>query len=402
MSKLTKRKVCVITGSRADYGLLRWVMQGISDDPDLILQLIVTGMHLSTKFGLTYKEIENDGFYIDRKIEILDPNDDELGISRSIGKAVIEITNAILELKPDLVLILGDRFEIFAAASAAHICQIPIAHLHGGETTVGAFDEAFRHSITKMSQIHFVANRLYGKRVVQLGENSSNIFVVGGLGIDNILRLQLLDKIDLENSLNIKFSSKNLLITFHPVTLENNTAEKQIKELLDALITLHDTTLIFTLPNADTGGSKIAKAITEFVQIKERSYFFNSLGQLRYLSCLSHVDGVVGNSSSGILEAPSFKKGTINIGDRQNGRLFAESVITCEPIKKEILSAITTLYSDEFQSSLNMVISPYGNGGASDKIIEVLKTISLEGIIKKRFFDLIFPIRIGEFENDAS
>ncbi|MFT7388538.1 MAG: GDP/UDP-N,N'-diacetylbacillosamine 2-epimerase (hydrolyzing) [Candidatus Endobugula sp.] len=381
------RKICVITGTRAEYGLLRWVMEGIKGDNDLSLQIIVTGMHLSAEFGLTYREIEEDGFQIDRKVEMLVSSDTTVGIAKSIGLGVIGFADALNELKPDLIVVLGDRFEIFAAVSAALVACIPVAHLHGGETTEGAFDESLRHSITKMSHLHFVAAKEYRQRVIQLGEQPENVFLVGGLGIDTIERIKLLTRAELESSLNFKLHSKSLLITFHPVTLENSSTEKQTKGLLAALSELNDTQLIFTMPNADTGGRIIIKLIEEFVSQYQNACAYTSLGQLRYLSCVLHVDGVVGNSSSGLLEVPSFKKGTINIGNRQRGRLQAESVINCEPSRQSILVAIDRLYSEDFQSSLNQVNNPYGEGGASQKTINIIKSVDLDNIVKKVFYD---------------
>jgi GDP/UDP-N,N'-diacetylbacillosamine 2-epimerase (hydrolysing) len=383
-----KRKICVVTGSRADYGLLRWVMQGIEDDPELILQVIATGMHLSSTFGITYKEIEADGFRIDVKLESLGDLDSPVGIAESMAQGLIGCAKAFEDLKPDMIVVLGDRFEIFAAVTAALVARIPVAHLHGGETTVGAFDEAFRHSITKMSQLHFVAAEEYKNRVIQLGENPNSIFLVGGLGIDNIRNLRLLKKSELEDSLKLEFLKKSLLVTYHPVTLENQTAEHQMKELLKALSDLRDTTLIFTMPNADTDGRILMSMIETFVMQNTNAHVFTSLGQLRYLSCIALVDGVVGNSSSGLMEVPSFRKGTINIGDRQFGRLQARSVINCAPKEQDIIDAIRRLYSLDFQESLAETTNPYGNGGASAKIVKVLRNVSLKGIVKKTFHDL--------------
>ena len=383
-----KRKICVVTGSRADYGLLRWVMQGIKEDPELILQVIATGMHLSSTFGLTYKEIEADGFRIDLKLEILNDSDSPVGIAESMGQGLIGCAKAFDDLQPDIVVVLGDRFEIFAAAAAALVARIPIAHLHGGETTIGAYDEAFRHSITKMSQLHFVAAEEYRNRVIQLGENPSSVFLVGGLGVDNIRNLVLLDKGELEDSLKLKFNAKSLLITFHPVTLENQTAEHQMKELLNVLSELRETTIIFTMPNADTGGRALIGMIEEFVIHNSNARAFTSLGQLRYLSCIDIVDGVVGNSSSGVMEVPSFKKGTINIGDRQLGRLQAKSIINSQPKEKNIRDSIERLYSEDFKRVLLETTNPYGEGGASARIVKVLREVSLDGVIKKTFYDL--------------
>ncbi len=383
-----KRKICVVTGTRADYGLLRWVMQGIKDDPELTLQVIATGMHLSPEFGLTYLAIEDDGFCIDHKLEMLVSSDSTVGIAKSMGLGLIGFADALSELQPDLMVVLGDRFEIFSAVSAALVARIPVAHLHGGETTEGAFDEALRHSITKMSHLHFVATEEYRRRVIQLGEQSERVFLVGGLGIDNIKRLKLLDRTELEASLDFKLGPKNLLITFHPVTLESATAAKQMEELLAALSALPDTNLVFTMPNADADGRLLIKMVEQFVAQHANARAYSSLGQLRYLSCLAHVDGVIGNSSSGLLEAPSLKKGTINIGDRQRGRVQAASVINCQPDRWCIAEALDKLYSQAFQASLRQVSNPYGEGGASEKVVSALKNQDLTHIVKKVFHDL--------------
>jgi len=381
------KKICVVTGTRAEYGLLRWVMQGIKDAKDLELQIIVTGMHLSPEFGLTYKEIENDGFIINHKVEMLLSSDTPAGLSKSMGLGLIGFGDVFQQFKPDLLLALGDRFEIFSAVASALISRIPVAHLHGGETTEGAFDESIRHSITKMSHLHFVAADEYRDRVIQLGEDPNHIFLVGGLGTDNIKKLNLLDRFALEIALDFKLANKNLLITFHPVTLENQTSCQQMSELLMALDNLEDTNLIFTMPNADTDSRILIKMINTYVEKNSNAVAFTSLGQLRYLSCINYVDAVVGNSSSGLIEAPSFAKGTINIGDRQRGRLKAKSVIDCEPDRQSISTAIQKLYSTDFQASLKTVINPYGEGGASEKIVEVLQKHPLDNILKKRFHD---------------
>jgi GDP/UDP-N,N'-diacetylbacillosamine 2-epimerase (hydrolysing) len=382
------RKICVVTGTRADYGLLRWLMQGIKDDADLSLQIIATGMHLSPEFGLTYKAIEADGFEIDYKVEMLTSSDTPVGIAKSMGLGMVGFADALRELNPDLMVVLGDRFEIFAAVATSLVARIPVAHLHGGETTEGAFDEAFRHSITKMAHLHFVAADKYKQRVIQLGEQPQHVFLVGGLAIDNINRLPLLNRNALEADLGFKFDKKNLLITFHPVTLEKSSAVTQMQALLEALAKLEDTQLIFTMPNADTDGRALIKMVEQFTSQHAHAHAFTSLGQLRYLSCIAQVDGVVGNSSSGLGEVPSFKKGTINIGDRQRGRIQATSVINCEPNQKSIADAINTLYSPSFQVDLSQVCNPYGEGGASEKVLNILKSINIENIIKKSFYDL--------------
>jgi len=382
------KKICVVTGTRAEYGLLRWVMEGIRQSSELELQLIATGMHLSHEFGMTVEAIEEDNFKIDRKVEMLLSSDTAVGVTKSMGLGMIGFADALAELKPDLMLVLGDRYEIFAGAASAMIARIPIAHLHGGEITEGAFDEAIRHSITKMSHLHFVAAEEYRRRVIQLGEQPEHVFNVGGFGIDNILRLKLLTRDELEKTLNFKLKKRNLLITFHPVTLEHDASARQMDELLAALVELKDTGLIFTMPNADTEGRVLFRQIEVFCAQHSEACVYTSLGQLRYLSCIQHVDGVVGNSSSGLAEVPSFKKGTINIGDRQRGRLRAASVIDCEPGKDSIRKALKQLYSAEFQAQLSAVKNPYGNGGASEAIVRILESQSLDNLIKKRFYDL--------------
>lgn len=382
------KKICVVTGTRAEYGLLYWLLKEIEADKELELQLIATGMHLSPEFGLTYKEIEKE-FKINKKIEMLLSSDTSVGISKSMGLAQISFAESYDELKPDVVVVLGDRYEIFSATSAAMIARIPIAHIHGGETTEGAFDESIRHSITKMSHLHFTATNEYKNRVIQLGEDPSRVFNVGGMGIENIKRLKLLSKDEFEKSIEFKLNIKNILVTFHPVTLENSTAQEQFKELLDAIDELKDTNIIFTKANSDTDGRVINQMIDEYVtKNSHKSIVFTSLGQLRYLSALQYVDAVVGNSSSGLAEAPSFKIGTINIGDRQKGRIKASSVIDCEPNKDSILKSFEKLYSKEFQETLKTTINPYGNGCASKKIVEILKSVDLENILKKSFYDL--------------
>ena len=384
------RKICVVTGTRAEYGLLRWLMEYIRETPGLELQIIATGMHLSPEFGLTYREIENDGFSIDRKVEILLSSDTPAGLAKSMGLGLICFGDALQQLQPDIMLVLGDRFELFSAVAAAMVARIPVAHLHGGESTEGAFDEAIRHSITKMSHLHFVAAEEYRKRVIQLGEHPDRVFLVGGLGIDNINKLDLLDRSELETALEFKLGLKNLLITFHPVTLENESSAMQMTELLAALETLENTHLIFTMPNADTGGRVLIEMIDQFVAKHPNARSYTSLGQLRYLSCVKHVDGVVGNSSSGLIEVPSFAKGTINIGDRQEGRLKADSVVDCDPDRKSITKALQYLYSDTFLKKLQDVHNHYGEGGASKKIVKILQDHPLESILKKSFHNLDF------------
>ena len=387
---MRKRKICVVTGTRAEYGLLYWLIKEIENDNKLELQIIATGMHLSPEFGLTYKEIEKD-FKIDKKIEILLSSDTSIGLSKTMGLAQISFAEAYDDLKPDIIVVLGDRYEIFSAASAAMIARIPIVHLHGGESTEGIIDEAIRHSITKMSHLHFTATEEYKNRVVQLGEEPNRVFNVGGIGIENIKRLKLLTKDEFEKSIDFKLNIKNILVTFHPVTLENKTTKKQFQELLDAIDELKDTNIIFTKANSDTDGRVINRMIDQYInKNSDKSTGATSLGQLKYLSALQYVDAVVGNSSSGLLEAPSFKIATINIGDRQNGRIKAKSVIDCLPEKKILMRIFETIYSNKFKKILKNVKNPYDNGHASQKIVKILKTVKLENILKKNFFNIRF------------
>lgn len=382
------RKICVVTSTRAEYGLLYWLLKEISADSELKLQLIVTGMHLSPEFGLTYKEIEKE-FKIDKKIEILSSSHTSLDICAEMARVYEKFAPALVELKPDILVLLGDRYEIFGVAGVASIMQIPIAHIHGGETTQGAFDEAFRHSITKMSHIHFAATNEYANRIIQLGEDPNRVFNVGGTSIENIKKLNLLSKEEFEKSIKFKLAKKNILITFHPATLENSSAREQFNELLNALDELEETNFIFTKANSDTDGDVINKMIDEYVsENSQKAVAFASLGQLRYLSAIKFVDIVLGNSSSGLLEVPSFKKATINIGDRQKGRARASSVIDVRPIKEEILAAIKRAYSKEFEQTLKDTINPYDGGNPSKKMVKILKEIKLDGILKKKFYDI--------------
>lgn len=383
------KKIAVVTGSRADYGLLRWVMEGIKKSDGMDLQTIVTGMHLSPEFGLTYKYIEQDGFSITRKLEMLLSSDTPTGITKSIGLSVCGFADTFAELKPDMLLILGDRYEILSAVTAAMIFGIPVIHVHGGELTEGAYDDSIRHAITKMSHLHFVSTDEYRLRVIQMGEQPDRVYNVGALGIDNILGLPLLSRNELEKQINFSLGKRNLLVSFHPATLEQGMAYTQIQELLSALGELKDTHILFTQPNADNEGRQIMDLIRHFVyENQNTSQVFTTLGQIRYLSAIKWVDGVIGNSSSGIIEAPSLGTGTINIGDRQKGRVRASSVIDCLPEKKAIMDAVKQLYSDKFQSGLQAIENPYGTGGGSEKIVRILLEMDTSDILKKHFFDL--------------
>ncbi|GFO66062.1 UDP-N-acetylglucosamine 2-epimerase [Geomonas paludis] len=383
---MAKRSVCVVTGSRAEYGLLSGVMRAIQQDPDFQLQVVATGMHLSPEFGLTWRAIEGDGFAIDAKVEMLLSSDSPVGIAKSIGLGTMGCADAFDRLKPDILLLLGDRFEILAAAQAALVARIPIAHIAGGDTTEGAFDEAIRHSITKMAHLHLVTNEGAAKRVRQLGENPDHIHVVGSPGIDQIRSLKLLSRQELAQDLGFDFMAKNLLVTFHPVTLEHIPAQQQFQELLNALDQLGSGTgIIFTKPNADTDGRDIIAMTDAYVATRPNTRAYTSLGQIRYLSTMAQVDAVVGNSSSGLYEAPSFGKPTVNIGDRQKGRLQASSVVNCEAVAGEIRDAI----GQALQRDCSGTVNPYGDGHSVERIVSLLKQLpDPKALLKKHFHEV--------------
>jgi UDP-hydrolysing UDP-N-acetyl-D-glucosamine 2-epimerase len=384
-----KRKICVVTGTRAEYGILYWLMQAIVEDHSLELQVLVTGMHLSPEFGLTYKLIEQDGFVINEKVEMLLSSDTAVGITKSVGLATIGIADALDRLKPDILVVLGDRYEILAAAQAAMLAKIPIAHISGGETTEGAVDEGIRHAVTKMAHLHFVAADPYRKRVMQLGEDPQFVFNVGDPGLDNITRLELLSREELEKSIDFALTDTFFLVTYHPVTLGEEKPEVCMRHLLDALDAFPDAQILFTKPNSDAGGRIIARMIDEYAAChQERVFVSTSLGQLRYLSALKHCSIVIGNSSSGIVEAPPLYIPTVNVGNRQRGRLRAGSIIDCEENREDITKAICTALSAEFQAKLRHVQSVYGMGNASYEIKQVLKAVKLAGILNKKFYDI--------------
>ncbi|HEH5157319.1 TPA: UDP-N-acetylglucosamine 2-epimerase (hydrolyzing) [Campylobacter coli] len=393
---MSKRKICIVSATRAEWYLLKNLCLEIQNDKDLELQIIATGAHLSPEFGLTYKEIEKE-FKITKKIEMLLSSDSEIGICKSMGLTQISFAEAFDELKPDIIVVLGDRYETFSCVASAMICKIPIAHLHGGEATWGLIDEAIRHSITKMSHLHFVATKEYRQRVIQLGEHPSRVFNVGGFGLDNIANLNLLNKNQLEEILNFTFQKRNFLVTFHPVTLENQSSQKQFQDLLKVLkleYKKENLGIIFTKSNADTNGRIINELIDDFCLKHKNCISFISMGALNYLSSMQFVDAVVGNSSSALSEAPSFKIASINIGDRQKGRIKAKSVIDCEANFKSIQQAFEKLQNEEFIKGLQNVINPYGEAGASQKTKEILKNFNLDNILKKEFFDINFPSKV--------
>ena len=383
------RKIAVITGSRAEYGLLYWIMKGIHEDHELELQLIVTGMHLSPEFGLTVREIEKDGFPIAERVEMLLSSDTEEAVAISMGVGIQGFAKAYSRLMPDLIVVLGDRFEIHAAVSAAVPFRIPVAHIHGGETTEGAMDEMFRHAITKMSHLHFPAAEAYANRIKQMGERPENIFCFGAPGVDNIYKLTLLDRQKLSEELQLPLDVKWGIVGYHPVTLEKNSAEIQIKEILNAVAEFPNLCWVFTLPNADMESRVIINNIKDYVNKRPKtSRLFSSLGQLRYLSLLRHGEVLVGNSSSGIIEASSFELPVVNIGSRQAGRIRSANVIdvpVCE--KGKIVSAVRKAISGEFRHSLRGLKNSYGDGTSSERIVNVLKKVSLNNILKKPFYE---------------
>ena len=382
------RKICVITGTRAEFGLLRPLIELINKDIELQLQLIATGMHLSPEFGYTLDEITAAGFAVNKKVECLLSSDTSVGISKSIALAVSGFADALEALQPDLVVVLGDRTEILGAVIAAGMANIPIAHLHGGETTEGAYDEAIRHSITKFSHLHFTSTEIYRKRVIQLGEQPDTVFNVGAISLDSIKKLELLDREAFEKSIGFKLKKRNVLITYHPVTLEKEAPIETFENILTALDELGDTGLIFTHANSDKNGRIINKMIAEYVEAhKDKAVAFKSLGQLRYLSALQFVDFVIGNSSSGILEVPSFYIPTINIGDRQKGRICSESIINSTNTLEDIRKSITFALNKEFREKIQQQKMLYGNGTAAEQILKVIKEHPVISL-KKSFYNI--------------
>jgi GDP/UDP-N,N'-diacetylbacillosamine 2-epimerase (hydrolysing) len=383
------KKISVITGSRAEYGLLKNLILLLKQDKSFKTSLILTGSHLSKKFGYTFNEIKKDKIYINHKIKLNLTNDQPSNISREIGKSFINFSKIFKKTKPHLIIVLGDRYELLPAVYAATIFQIPIAHIHGGELSLGSMDDVTRHAITKLSHLHFTAHRIYRNRVIQMGEQPNKVFNFGGLGVDAIKKEKLLDKKKLEKKLKIKLKKKNILVSYHPETIERKKNKLYFKELLKALKEKKDILYIFTYPNADSGNNELIKLIEIFCK---KNYLntvkFKSLGNKLFWSLIKQVDGVIGNSSSGLLEVPTFNKGTINIGERQTNRLKSASVIDCKPKKKEILNAIQKIYSRKFATKISKVNNLYGNGGASKKIFRILKKLNLKTLIKKKFFDL--------------
>ena len=386
----TKKKLTIVTATRAEYGLLKPLILELRQSEFFETVVAVTGMHLSNEFGLTYKEIEADGIQIDKKIEILLSSDSTVAMSKTMGLALISFAEYFEESRPDGLIVLGDRFELLAICSAAMNARIPIMHLHGGEVTEGAIDESVRHAITKMSYLHFACTETYRRRIIQMGEEPERVFNVGALGVENAIYSPKLSKMELEKSLGVSLDKPYAVVTFHPVTLEDNSATKQITELLDAMVQYPQMTFIITGANADVGGRDINATVKEYATKNENIYVFDSLGVKKYLSAIKYAEFVLGNSSSGILEVPSFGIPTINVGDRQKGRIQAESIINCKPSKQDIIRAIDEAMNKEFREKAQKCVSPYGKGNTAEKIVKILekKLVNQEVRIKKHFYDI--------------
>lgn len=384
------RRICIFTGARSDFGLLQPLIRAVMEDEQLELQFIVTGSHLSADFGMSVQEIEAAGIPIARRIDILDASDAPVDVAKAAGRGMIGFADALGELGPDVVVVLGDRYEALAAAFSSTVMGIPVAHLHGGEVTEGSSDDSFRHAITKLASLHFVAAESYQARVVQMGESPDRVFLVGGLGVDAMTRLPLLSREDVERKLGFSIDNRTLLATIHPATAGAEDSGLECVEMLAALEEASDLRIVFTLANADAGGRDINEKIKAFVErYPDRSICCPSLGSQLYFSCLQFVKGLIGNSSSGLLEAPSFRIGTINIGPRQKGRLRSASVIDCASDRASIREALSRLFSAEFQNALASASNPYGDGGATSKILSVLKAANLGKLRAKSFYDIL-------------
>ncbi|WP_075590619.1 UDP-N-acetylglucosamine 2-epimerase [Labilibacter marinus] len=383
------KRICVVTGTRAEYGLLSHLMKLIQASSDLELQIIACNMHLSPEYGSTYLEIEKDGFTINSKVEMMLSSGSANGTVKSIGIGTIGFAEALEQLKPNLLLALGDRYELLSAVNAALIYKIPVAHIHGGEITEGAYDDAIRHAITKMSHLHFTSTEAYRKRVIQLGENPNKVINVGALGVENTKNYELLKFNDFETAIDFEVTTQFFLVTFHPETLSDSSAEDQMKNLLSALDEHKDYKVLFTMPNSDTGSYAITQMIHEYVNLnKKRCTAYKSLGLMRYLSALSHCSAVIGNSSSGIIEAPSFGKPTLNIGDRQKGRIYASSVFNCKASYESISAGLNHILSDNFKQTALTTKNPYEKEGTAENILTVIKKTTFSALIPKRFYDL--------------
>jgi UDP-N-acetylglucosamine 2-epimerase (non-hydrolysing)/GDP/UDP-N,N'-diacetylbacillosamine 2-epimerase (hydrolysing) len=386
---MAQRRIGVVTGTRADYGLLYGLLREVQADPELRLQLVVTGMHLSPQFGGTVQEIEDDGFEIDARVEMLVSSDTGVGTAKSMGLGLSGMADALDRLAPDVLVVLGDRFEMWAAAQAALVLRVPTAHIHGGETTEGAFDESIRHALTKMAHYHFVVAEPYRRRVVQMGEAPDRVFTVGAPGLDQIQYTDLLDREAFEASIGFELGTPTFLVTYHPATLGDTDPADGVRELLRALDRFDDARLLFTKANADPQGRRINEALEAYCEGRDDAQVYASLGQRRYLSALRHVDVVVGNSSSGLIEAPAFDVPTVNVGPRQRGRLRGPSVIDCAEEADAIADAIRTACSAAFRTKMEGAESPYGAGDTAETITRHLKRLPLDdSVLTKPFYDL--------------
>jgi GDP/UDP-N,N'-diacetylbacillosamine 2-epimerase (hydrolysing) len=384
------RRICVFTGGRAEYGLLKPLLDEIKKDLSLELKLLVSGMHLSQEFGLTHKVIEEDGFIVNEKVEIILSSDTPISVCKSMGLGMISFSEAIVRMKPDIFVVLGDRFETMAATIAAFVCRVPVAHIQGGELTLGAIDEQFRHSITKMSLLHFVTTDEHEKRVLQLGEDPLRVFNYGAINVEAMKRVEALEKEEVEKEISFSFGSTSILVTFHPVTLESNTAGEQFSQLLEAIHSFDNLRIIFTKTNADTDGRIINDLIDKFVEENpKKSIAFTSLGQLLYINALRYIDVVVGNSSSGIIETPTFKVPTVDIGDREKGRVMAANIINCEQSVAGIREAVETALSEKFKESLCNMTNPYEQDNTAKNIANKLGSYHLPRTAKKEFHDIL-------------
>ncbi len=383
----SNKKVAVFTGTRAEYGLLYWLLKDIDSDPDMTLQLLVSGAHLSPSFGMTYKQIEQDGFHIAAKVEMLLSSDSAIGTAKSMGLGVVGFADALGHLQPDVIVILGDRFEALAAAQTALILQIPIIHLHGGEITEGAYDDSIRHAITKMSYLHGVSTDEHRDRVIQLGESPERVVNVGAIGLDHLSKSTMMSLSQLNDSLNFPLGTNYFVVTYHPETLASEPPEVAFQSLLDALYGFSNYQVIFTYPNADDGGSEVIRMIEEYCASNaHRVLAIPSLGHIRYLSAVKHCVAVIGNSSSGIIEVPSFGVPTVNIGNRQKGRMSASSVIHCDTSLASITQAIELATSHKFREKARETVNPYGQGNSSSRVIEMIKNLNEPA--QKSFFDI--------------
>ncbi len=386
---MTRRKICVVTATRAEYGLLSSLLGQLRANTDVELQLVVTGSHLSKRFGLTVRQIEQDGVPIAARVPVPLDDDSVVGVTETLAATTAGFGHTFQELQPELLVLLGDRYEMLGAAQAAMLARIPIAHVHGGEATEGLIDEAIRHAITKMSHLHFVAAEAFRLRVIQLGETPERVWTVGATGLDNIAQMSRIGRAALEADFGIELRSPSFLVTHHPVTLQTGDQGAAIRTLLEVLDGF-DGTIVITGVNADPGNAALRREVQRFAATRrDRVLAVESLGARRYLSAVAIVDAVVGNSSSGLIEAPSLGTPTVDIGDRQRGRLYAPSVIHCNEDATEIRLAVEQALSDDHRAIARQCCTPYGEPGAGKRIAEILSKYPLDGLLIKQFHNLV-------------